>query len=394
MLWFLISEDTTLLTRRHALRGLTTVPALALLPGSPMRAQGLGTDYDVVVVGGGVAGLTAAERLLALDAELKVLVLEARDRIGGRVYSENRDELMRRAELGSLYLDGEDAQRWPALKRLGLETDTFSNGQSTIFPGMAALVEALANLSSGQVQLSSAVTEIFWREGLVGVKYLNRGLNSAVTARRMIMTLPAAVLRDNPPQMTPPLSRVKREALTRLRHEDAISVAMVFAPEHAELVGGNAVWVEDSEDTSLLVSRSGKRNEVLVEAQYRGARASALKRESEDLLLEFALRGCAMGFARKPLLSQALWASSVHWGNDRYSRGAWPRPGSTLDHIALAESMDNTLFFAGDATAYPTGVGTVRGAYESGARAASEVALSLAIAREAEDANEPILELL
>jgi monoamine oxidase len=38
---------------------------------------------DVVVVGAGVAGLAAADVLLA--AGLEVAVLEARDRIGGRV---------------------------------------------------------------------------------------------------------------------------------------------------------------------------------------------------------------------------------------------------------------------------------------------------------------------
>lgn len=40
---------------------------------------------DVLVIGAGVAGLAAAERLG--KAGLKVLVLEARDRVGGRVYS-------------------------------------------------------------------------------------------------------------------------------------------------------------------------------------------------------------------------------------------------------------------------------------------------------------------
>jgi protoporphyrinogen/coproporphyrinogen III oxidase len=45
------------------------------------------TTCDVVVVGGGLAGLTAAWRLRDLD----VLVLEAEDRLGGRIRSEARD---------------------------------------------------------------------------------------------------------------------------------------------------------------------------------------------------------------------------------------------------------------------------------------------------------------
>lgn len=64
--------------------------------GSPV--QGLHTDavvpsstdtrntYDVIVIGAGFAGLVAA-RDLALDRNLRVLLIEARDRIGGRTWT-------------------------------------------------------------------------------------------------------------------------------------------------------------------------------------------------------------------------------------------------------------------------------------------------------------------
>ena len=42
-------------------------------------------DADVIVVGSGMAGLTAARNLT--DSGFKVLVLEARDRSGGRLHS-------------------------------------------------------------------------------------------------------------------------------------------------------------------------------------------------------------------------------------------------------------------------------------------------------------------
>lgn len=47
-----------------------------------------GLDYDVVVIGGGIGGLSAAWKL----RNRKVLVLEANDRVGGRIRSEKRGD--------------------------------------------------------------------------------------------------------------------------------------------------------------------------------------------------------------------------------------------------------------------------------------------------------------
>lgn len=45
-------------------------------------------DWDCVVVGAGVAGLAAAKNLQAEWPDKKIVVLEARDRVGGRVHTE------------------------------------------------------------------------------------------------------------------------------------------------------------------------------------------------------------------------------------------------------------------------------------------------------------------
>ena len=56
------------------------------------------TDVECVVVGGGIAGLTAAYRL----SQHSVLVLEASERLGGRVRSQSRGEYW--VNLGAMFV--------------------------------------------------------------------------------------------------------------------------------------------------------------------------------------------------------------------------------------------------------------------------------------------------
>src|SRR5687768_16511853 len=56
------------------------------------------TDADVVIVGGGAAGLAALRALR--DAGVRALLLEARDRIGGRILTVRDERLPIPIELG------------------------------------------------------------------------------------------------------------------------------------------------------------------------------------------------------------------------------------------------------------------------------------------------------
>jgi monoamine oxidase len=73
---------------------------------------------DVLVLGAGIAGLAAAERLTA--AGRRVLVLEARDRIGGRIHTVDDPGLHHPVELGAEFVHGQPAELIELIHAAGL----------------------------------------------------------------------------------------------------------------------------------------------------------------------------------------------------------------------------------------------------------------------------------
>jgi len=69
---------------------------------------------DVIVVGAGVSGLAAARRLSA--AGLRVTILEARDRIGGRIHTLRSGDSPVPLELGAEFVHGTPAETWDILR--------------------------------------------------------------------------------------------------------------------------------------------------------------------------------------------------------------------------------------------------------------------------------------
>jgi monoamine oxidase len=74
----------------------------------------------IAVIGAGMAGVTAARTLA--DAGREVIVFEARDRIGGRVYTERNLVPGLPIEMGAEFIHGDRAPQWQYVRELELRT--------------------------------------------------------------------------------------------------------------------------------------------------------------------------------------------------------------------------------------------------------------------------------
>lgn len=415
--------------------------------------------YDTLIIGAGAAGL-AAGRLLH-DAGQKVAILEARDRIGGRIWTDTSGEFP--LELGAEFIHGETAATHELVKAAGLSTipvdrkgklrwssrkvalrpDEWPESLRTVIDGLradyAALPEHLGQTDMSlkdylqgrgwdyhaieiadvllaqtccvdiedlscadlvrEMQVDHAGDQEFRiREGYTALfthysRDLDIRLNTPVshiaweqspvkvttgdqifTAKHVIITLPVSLLKTNAITFEPPLSTEKRRAIDAFRMESATKLIFQFSEP---IWDADLTYMAHNERTARWWTPGyGRDGSAIISSYITSRRAWHTDQHSDEDCIASGLYDLSKMLGKPMTVVYNAFKSlkRVSWGNDPYTRGGYAAvpPGFADIRPTLARPEGNTLFFAGEATAYDTNPQTVHGALESGWRAAKE----------------------
>ncbi|MGE5703063.1 MAG: FAD-dependent oxidoreductase [Clostridia bacterium] len=321
-------------------------------------------EPDVIVVGAGIAGLAAAHSLQANGR--KVLVLEARDRFGGRIWTDY--SLKTPLDLGASWLHGIDyGNPVPFLAELY----DMAN-QSDFFKGFDKVLGKLAN--GLDIRLNQTVHFIGHNDN--GVRIATQA--GSFEAKHAVVTLPLGVLKSGTITFQPALPERKLQAVEHLETGLINKLYLQFSTPFWDRDASQIIVENGTDGVNRYLNLYKYTSQPLLLATFTAASGERAEAKSDKQLVDEAMAGLRQKYGEH--IPDPVNSRVTRWAADPFSRGAYslhsPR-SSAEDMAALAEAVDNRLFFAGEAT-NPDHYATVHGAYLSGLREAEKILESMA----------------
>lgn len=316
---------------------------------------------DVIVIGAGISGLAAAHSLK--ENGLQVLVLEARNRVGGRIWTDYSSQTP--MDLGASWIHGIDYGN--PIRFLAEKYDSAHKDDSSFFRGFDQFLGHLVN--GLNIQLDQIVHHVQHNDK--GVKIAT--YNDVFHAKHAVVTLPLGVLKKGQIAFRPALPARKQEAINQLRSGVLNKLYLQFPSVFWEKEAGSIlVNNEHSPFRDFLNVYKYTRQPVLL-SSFSSAYGEELERWSDDEITDAAMSLLTEKYGSA--IPAPLSSKITRWGSDPFAHGSYSlhhSESSPDDMVALSETVDNRLFFAGEAT-NPDDYASVQGAYLSGIREADKI---------------------
>ncbi len=444
---------------------------------------------DVIIIGAGASGISAATALAR--AGLSITLLEARDRIGGRICTLQDPKLHAPIELGAEFIHGRpheildllknhqvqirevDGDNWcveegrvspcdffsdvdqilqkmrehktrdesfidflkrstshlpdtPDLRRAKQWATGYVSGFNAADPalvsvnwlvqgmraeekiegdrafraehGYADLIEIFQRQlrdSDISLQKNTIVESIQWRPGQVDITASSADGTATFSAPRVLITVPLGVLQAQEDdkgaiRFVPELPQQKQNAIRNIAMGKVIRVTLRFRERFwKDLPHSRESRSESMDGMSFLFSHddwfptwwtTAPIKLPLLTGWAPFHSASRLSGQSESFVIEHSIASLhrLLGVGIQELEGLLEHAYFHDWQTDPFSRGAYSyvKVGGGQAPKTLAMPIENTLFFAGEATDANGLNGTVHSAIASGRRAALEIANS------------------
>lgn len=445
----------------------------------------MANDADVIVIGAGASGMTAAINVARRG--LSVLVLEARDRIGGRIFTVENFKYKLPVELGAEFIHGRPPEIWSLLRHRKIKPaevrgdewckepdqlakcnffsdveeilekmsdrkpdESFLSFLERTYPGskdtprlldakqratryvsgfnaadpalvgvhwlvkgfraeekidggrvfraphgyadLLAVFQQQLSQPTIQIRKNTIVDSVRWSADGAEVTACATNERHIFSSRKVLVTVPLGVLQSQADsngriRFSPELPAPKQNALRSLAMGKVIRVTLQFREKFwgslpkkqeknsATMSNMSFLFSDDDWFPTWWTAMDNALPFLTGWAPFRCA--EKLSGQSEAFVVDQALQALhrVLGLSveeLKDLFEQAYWHD---WQSDPFSRGAYSygTAGGDGAEAALAKPLDNTLFFAGEATDTGGHNGTVHGAIASGKRAAAEI---------------------
>ena len=368
-----------------------------------------GAPKKIIIIGAGMAGLSAGYELTQLGHD--VTILEARARPGGRVHTlrapfsdglyaeagaaripDNHDLTLKYVKLFDLPLEPMYPSQLSALRVDGsakqeISIDGFADGLAQYFGsefrgptrfskikgGNDNLPKAFATRLKEKIRYNSPVVKINQDEKSVQVTFIEQGKAQTITGDRMLCAVPFSLLRNI--ELPAGLAEAKRKVINDL-HYDSVSRVYLQAKRRSweeKGLNGFAITKDAVEIWQPTWNQPGPRGIIMTYNRPGQAERIAAMKDPDRITstldqLSPLFPGLRENFEQ---------GATKCWIEDEWSRGAWAFAG--LGNLVLFGKPEGRIHFAGEHLSFA--FSWMQGALDSSARAVKQINEAGAVAR-------------